>query len=49
VLWNVAYPGVAFSVDTDAAESARTVFGESRVTHVTAARVAGSIADGFDG
>jgi tRNA pseudouridine38-40 synthase len=49
VLWDVTYPGVTFTVDVDAAESARTVFGESRVTHATAARVAGSIGENLDG
>jgi len=49
VLWDVAYPGVTFTVDEDAAESARTVFGESRVSHTTAARVAGSIGESLDG
>ena len=48
VLWDVVYPEIEFTADADAAASARTVFGESRVTHATAARVAGSIEDGFD-
>jgi tRNA pseudouridine38-40 synthase len=48
VLWDVAYPEVAFAVDDEAAESARTVFGESRVTHATAVRVAGTVEDGLD-
>jgi len=49
VLWDVAYPEIEFTVDEDAAASARTVFGESRVTHTTAARVAGSIGENLDG
>jgi len=49
VLWDVAYPEVAFTVDGEAAESARAVFGESRVDHATAARVTGSIEGGLDG
>jgi len=49
VLWDVAYPGVAFTADEDAVESARTVFGESRVTHATAARIASSIGENLDG
>jgi tRNA pseudouridine38-40 synthase len=48
VLWEVAYPGIAFTVDADAAETAREIFGESRVTHATAARVAGSVEDALD-
>lgn len=49
VLSDVAYPGLDFVVDEDAAESARTVFAERRVEHATRARVAGSVHDGLDG
>ena len=49
VLRDVAYPGVAFTVDDEAAASARRVFERSRVAHTGAARVAGSIREGVDG
>jgi tRNA pseudouridine38-40 synthase len=45
VLTGVAYPGLDFERDPRAAGSARDVFEEKRVTHATAARVAGAVAD----
>ncbi|MFB6081689.1 MAG: tRNA pseudouridine(38-40) synthase TruA [Halanaeroarchaeum sp.] len=45
VLWDVEYPGVAFSVDEDAVESARDVFGARCAELTTRGRVAGSIRD----
>ncbi|WP_436926393.1 tRNA pseudouridine(38-40) synthase TruA [Halosimplex amylolyticum] len=45
VLWDVTYPGVDFSVDEDAAASAREVFGSRHAEFRTVARVAGSIRD----
>ena len=46
VLTDVSYPDLAFSVDADAAESTRTVFGERRVAGLAAARVAERIRSG---
>jgi tRNA pseudouridine38-40 synthase len=46
VLADVTYPDTDFAVDTAAAESARSVFGEARVDGLTAARVAGDLHDG---
>ena len=43
VLTDVTYPSLSFSVDEDAAESARTVFGTRRDRHATRARVAGRL------
>jgi len=40
VLTDVSYPGLAFEVDEQAAESARTVFEQQRIEHATRARVA---------
>ena len=48
VLADVTYRGVAFTVDPDAAESARDVFGERRVEALTAARVVGDLCDGIE-
>ncbi|WP_251341629.1 tRNA pseudouridine(38-40) synthase TruA [Haloplanus halophilus] len=48
VLADVTYPGVAFAVDPDAAESARDVFGERRVAALTAERVVGDLCDGIE-
>jgi len=48
VLWDVDYPGVAFSVDEDAAASAREVFGERAVERRTRARVSGAVRDGIE-
>ncbi|ELZ29708.1 tRNA pseudouridine synthase A [Halosimplex carlsbadense 2-9-1] len=48
VLWDVAYPGVSVSVDDDAAESAREVFGERSVALSTRGRVAGAIRDSLE-
>jgi tRNA pseudouridine38-40 synthase len=47
LLVNVTYPGLSFTVDADAAASARAVFGKRRVEHRTRARVAGDITDGL--
>jgi tRNA pseudouridine38-40 synthase len=47
VLTDVTYPGVAFTVDPDAAESARTVFADRRVEALTAARAVGDVCDGI--
>jgi tRNA pseudouridine38-40 synthase len=47
VLTDVCYPDLSFTVDTEAAESARAVFRERRVEHATRMRVADSIADGM--
>ena len=43
VLADVTYPGLDFTVDDDAAASARAAFGERRVDGLVAARVAGSL------
>jgi len=48
VLWDVAYPGVSCSVDDDAAESAREVFGDRCVELSTRGRVAGAIRDSIE-
>jgi tRNA pseudouridine38-40 synthase len=47
VLWDVAYSGVSFSVDEDAAESARAVWRRRHRDRVVDARVAGAIRDGI--
>jgi tRNA pseudouridine38-40 synthase len=47
LLADVTYPGVAFAVDPDAAESARAVFEERRVEALTAARAVGDVCDGI--
>jgi len=47
VLTDVTYPDVAFTVDPDAAESARTVFADRRVEALTAARAVGDVCDGI--
>lgn len=47
VLADVAYPDVSFTLDGDAAGSARGVFDERRATALTAARVGGDIRDGI--
>jgi tRNA pseudouridine38-40 synthase len=44
VLLDVAYPGIEFVVDEEAAESAREVFGERRRRRLAEARVAGALA-----
>lgn len=46
VLADVAYPGVSFERDADAAASAREVFREKRIERAAGARVAGRIAEG---
>jgi len=48
VLWDVDYPEVGFTVDGDAAESAREVFGARYATRRAGAAVVGSIRDGLD-
>ena len=45
VLWDVAYDGVAFDVDREAAESARVAFGERYRTARHAAAATGAIRD----
>ena len=45
VLTGVTYPELSFTVDADAAASARTVFEDRRVEHATMARVAGSLTE----
>ncbi|WP_049890237.1 tRNA pseudouridine(38-40) synthase TruA [Natronorubrum sulfidifaciens] len=47
VLADVDYPGLEFTVDEDAASSAREVFETRRIDHRTGARVAGQVADGI--
>ncbi|MEF8913785.1 tRNA pseudouridine(38-40) synthase TruA [Natronomonas sp.] len=44
VLLDVAYPGVRFEIDDEAAESAREVFAERRRRRLATARVAGALA-----
>ncbi len=46
VLADVAYPGVTFDRDADAAASAREVFRQKRIERAAGARVAGRIAEG---
>ena len=46
VFADVSYPDLTFSVDADAAESAREAFDERRVAGLVAARVAGRIRSG---
>lgn len=48
VLTDVAYPGLSFQVDTDAAESARGVFTSRASEWATRARVAQRISEGVD-
>ncbi|WP_459191226.1 tRNA pseudouridine(38-40) synthase TruA [Halosimplex sp. J119] len=48
VLWDVAYPGVEFSVDEDAAGSAREVFGARHAEFRTIGQVAGVIRDSLE-
>ncbi|QPV64536.1 tRNA pseudouridine(38-40) synthase TruA [Halosimplex litoreum] len=48
VLWDVAYPGVAFSTDRTAAESARAVWRRRHRDRTVDARVAGAIRDGIE-
>ncbi|WP_251329334.1 tRNA pseudouridine(38-40) synthase TruA [Haloplanus pelagicus] len=48
VLADVTYPGVDFTVDPDAAESAREAFADRRVAALTAARVGGDLCDGIE-
>jgi tRNA pseudouridine38-40 synthase len=48
VLWDVDYPGVAFSVDEDAAASAREVFDARCMEFSTRGRVAGTIRDSLE-
>lgn len=45
VLWDVAYPGVAFAVDAAAAESARVAFGERHREARRAAATTGALRD----
>ena len=45
VLWDVAYEGVSFDVDREAAESARVAFGERYRTARTAAAATGAVRD----
>ena len=45
LLTDVAYPDVEFSVDEEAAESARTVFEKRRVEQLTGARIAEDVRD----
>jgi tRNA pseudouridine38-40 synthase len=47
VLTGVAYPDVTFSVDEEAVESARGVFGQRRVGALERVRVTESILSGF--
>ncbi|WP_076607713.1 tRNA pseudouridine(38-40) synthase TruA [Natronorubrum thiooxidans] len=47
VLTAVDYPGLEFTVDEDAASSARAVFETRRIDRQTGARVAGQVADGI--
>jgi tRNA pseudouridine38-40 synthase len=47
VLVDVAYPDLSFTVDADAAESARAVFADRRDEHRTRSRVAGTVVDGI--
>ncbi|MEF8851181.1 MAG: tRNA pseudouridine(38-40) synthase TruA [Haloarculaceae archaeon] len=46
VLWDVDYPGVAFTVDERAAESARASFDDRHADRVTAATVAAGLRSG---
>lgn len=46
VLTDVVYPGLDFTVDEAAADSARAVFDQQRVHHATRARIADVLADG---
>jgi len=48
VLWNVAYDGVDFRVDEDAAGSARETFERRHAAWLSRARVAGRLRDGVD-
>jgi len=48
VLWDVAYDGVSFRVDEEAAESARAVWRQRHRERAAAARVAGEISDGLE-
>ncbi|WP_135366454.1 tRNA pseudouridine(38-40) synthase TruA [Halosimplex halophilum] len=48
VLWDVTYPGVEFSVDGDAAESAREVFDDRCAEFSVRGRVAGAIRDSLE-
>ena len=47
VLTGVEYPGVEFTADPDALESARAVFGDLRAQRAAGARVAGAVLDGL--
>jgi tRNA pseudouridine38-40 synthase len=47
VLTEVTYPDVAFTIDREAAASAREVFEQRRVEHAIRARVVGTVADGI--
>jgi tRNA pseudouridine38-40 synthase len=48
VLWDVAYDGISFRVDEEAAESARAVWRQRHRERAAAARVAGEISDGLE-
>ncbi|MFC6974567.1 tRNA pseudouridine(38-40) synthase TruA [Halomicroarcula sp. GCM10025709] len=48
VLTGVDYPGVEFTTDADALESARKVFGDLRAQRAAGTRVAGTVLDGLE-
>jgi len=48
VLTGVDYPEVAFDADSEAVDSARTVFADRRAERRTAARVAGCVLNGLE-
>ncbi len=47
ILADVTYPDVEFTLDEDAASSARTVFARRRIDRATRSRVAGQLRDGI--